>query len=101
MSETATVPEFTIGDRLRKARHCAHLTAEEMAAILEVSVRTVRNYEHDVTSIKRPALAAWAQATNVDAFWLATGKPSPPPSGRRRTSTGRVCGLRTGMTSTV
>ena len=69
----ATVPEWTLGDRLRKAREVAHVSTDEMAAVLEVSDRTIRNYESGRTPIKRPSINSWALRTGVPFEWLWSG----------------------------
>ena len=74
MATTATVPTFTLGDRLRKAREHAGVSVDEMAAILDVSDRTVRNYETDKTPIKRPSVVAYAMRCNVPVEWLVVGR---------------------------
>jgi transcriptional regulator with XRE-family HTH domain len=68
-----TIPRWTRGDRLRKARLVAGVSPEEMADLLEVTDRTIRNYEQDRTPIKRPAVAAWALRTGIDREWLWNG----------------------------
>ena len=76
------VPRWTLGDRLRKARECAGLSTAEIAEVLEVTDRTVRNYETGATPIKRPALRVWAMRTGVPYVWLTTGEePSDNPGG--------------------
>jgi DNA-binding XRE family transcriptional regulator len=96
------IPEFTIGDRLRKSRSYARVSTAEMAAVLECSERTIGNYENEVTQIRRPSLVAWAMRCGVDVRWLATGiEPEGDTIGyrisagqrRRRGPPGRVCGL--------
>jgi transcriptional regulator with XRE-family HTH domain len=65
-----SVPEWTLGDRLRKARIWAGLTTDEMAAELDVTTRTVTNYESDHTRPRRPVIALWALRTGVPFEWL-------------------------------
>lgn len=64
--------EFTLGDRLRKAREHAGLTVKEMGAVLGVSAGTVSAYENDLN--KRPpsraVLVLWSQTTDVDLAWI-------------------------------
>lgn len=70
---TGTVPEWTLGDRLRKARTWAGLTTEELAEDLDVTSRTVTNYETDHTRPRRPVVALWALRTGVAFEWLDGG----------------------------
>lgn len=71
-------PEFTLGDRLRKAREIAGMTTDDMARAIGVSDRTIRNYENEVTPAKRATVISWALSTGVAFDWLLTGhRPEP------------------------
>jgi DNA-binding XRE family transcriptional regulator len=63
-------PEFTLTDRLRKAREHGGLDQPELASLMGVSVRSIRNYEAGRTTPRRPQLIAWAFATGVSLEWL-------------------------------
>jgi transcriptional regulator with XRE-family HTH domain len=63
-------PEFTLIDRLRKAREHGGLEQTELAALMGISVRSIRNYEAGRTTPRRPQLIAWAFATGVSLEWL-------------------------------
>lgn len=65
-----TIPTWTLGDRLAKARHHVGLTVREMAFKLGVSKNTVSNWETGATRPRRYAIEAWARATGVDLDWL-------------------------------
>lgn len=80
------VPEFTLGDRLRKAREVADLDQAQLAAELGISRNSVVNYEADRTRIKRPVLVSWALRTGVDLAWLAGSDATPPTKRPRRDS---------------
>ena len=67
-------PEWTLTDRLQKARHVAGLDQVELAARLGVHERTVKRYEAGQGS-KRTVLLAWALACGVDPVWLEKGEP--------------------------
>lgn len=70
-SPPSTVPEFTAGDRLRKARELLGLDQESFADKLGVSRGTVSNYERNATTNRRPiVLRTWALATGVSLDWL-------------------------------
>lgn len=59
MSNTETagfIPQWTLGDRLRKAREERSISVESMAADIDRSERTVRNYETDSTRAPPRAL---------------------------------------------
>ena len=80
--DRARVPEFTFGDRLRKAREHAGVSTDEMAAVLEVSARTIGNYENERTPVKGPVIKEWAMRCGVPVEWLRSGTvPTPDPGG--------------------
>lgn len=78
------VPEFTLGDRLRKAREIAGLSQAELAAEIGISRNSVVNYESQTKRIPRPSLVSWALRTHVDLGWLSGEQTSPPPAKRPR-----------------
>lgn len=68
------IPEWTLSDRLRKAREDAGLSQQQLADRLAVSRNTVGNAE---TGARRPlpiTIKAWADATGVPLPWLLTGE---------------------------
>lgn len=70
-TQTATnTPEFTLGDRLRKAREWAGLTQQELADEMGVSRKTIVNYEHGATRASKLVLRAWSLTTKVPIEWL-------------------------------
>ena len=76
------IPEWTQGDRLRKARQLTGLTAREFADEIGVASKTVNDAENDRRSVRRITLNAWALCTGVPRIWLETGqapagKPGP------------------------
>ena len=78
-SVTGTVPEFSVHDRLRKAREHSGLSQLELAEAMAVSRNTVSNYESGaVTNLRKLVLNAWALSTGVPVEWLRTGKTDPP-----------------------
>lgn len=71
------VPEFSIHDRLRKAREFSGLDQVQLADRIGVSRGTVSNVESGRVKRIRPILTrAWAMATGVDLTWLETGTAS-------------------------
>jgi len=77
--DTHHVPEFTIGDRLRKARLSMgeHMDIRAFAELLGTSRNTITNYELEHTPperMKLMVLRQWALATGVDPGWLRTGR---------------------------
>lgn len=68
------IPEWTTGDRLRKARELTGLDQSDFAERIGVARNTVHAYEHGATRRpRRIVLMAWADATGVDYEWLRTG----------------------------
>ena len=73
MASTDTVPQFTVLDRMIKAREHAGYNQEQMAHELGVSLSTVRRLEKGTTPAKRVDLLGWASVTQVNVSWLLTG----------------------------
>ena len=79
---TGDIPVFTIGDRLRKARERCGLSQSEFASEIDVSPRSISNYESEAVQPKKIVLKAWALRTGVPLEWLETGHaPSGNDSG--------------------
>ena len=70
MAHTEVVPQWTLTDRLRKARESAGLNQPQLAEALGVSSNTVGNYERGFTTPRRMVLMAWAMVTGVPVEWL-------------------------------
>lgn len=68
-----TIPAFTIGDRLRKARELTGLEQGPFADELGIARGTVGNYEHEHVAPRKVVLKAWAMRTGVPLEWLETG----------------------------
>lgn len=73
-----TVPEITLGWRMRLALH--PMPAKEMAKQLGVNRGTVTRWMDDKTPVRPIYLKQWALITGVDYNWLVSGKV-PTPSG--------------------
>jgi len=76
--------EWTIADRLRKARVSTGMTKEEFAAVTEISRTTVANLEKGTGPYKQPYLITWAHFTNVSLEWITTGQELSPNDPRGR-----------------
>ncbi|HXJ24620.1 MAG TPA: helix-turn-helix transcriptional regulator [Streptosporangiaceae bacterium] len=70
----ATVPQWTLGDRMRKARETAGLKQTDMAEDLGIGRSSIINYESDKAQPPRSVLIAWALRCGVDYEWLS-GEP--------------------------
>lgn len=71
-SIAATVPSWTLGDRLRKAREHAGMEQGELAERIGISRGTVSNYElnRGTRPPKVVVLRAWANECNVPYEWI-------------------------------
>lgn len=75
-SSGASVPRWTVGDRLRKARELTGLKQEEFGAEIGISRRSISSYEGGDKAPRRPVLLAWSMKTGVDMDWIVVGDPS-------------------------
>lgn len=86
--DSATIPRWTMGERLAKARKDAGIPQEQMAQLLGVSRRTVVRYEGDdpLGKVRRGLLAQWALVTRTPLWWILDRDPeeSEPDSNDRR-----------------
>jgi len=84
MSEQPSVgviPEFTVGERLRKAREVIGLDQDQLGDEIAMSRNSVSNYETGATTHLKPIyLRAWALRTGVPLSWLVTGIANPQPN---------------------
>jgi transcriptional regulator with XRE-family HTH domain len=69
----ALVPDWTLGDRMRKALDVSGTPVHEIAEYLDVSRQTIGRWLHDRGPVKRHVLITWAATTGVDLWWLETG----------------------------
>lgn len=66
-------PQWTLADRLTKARDTAKLSQEQLGERIDVHVRTIRRYETDGYVPRKAVLLAWAMACGVSPQWLIGG----------------------------
>lgn len=78
-SAVGFIPEWTLGDRLRKARESTGLGIVEFAEKVGISRVTVNNAEGNKKRPQQATLKMWALATGVNYEWLLTGE-TPAPS---------------------
>lgn len=76
---SGVVPEWTLGDRLRKARATTGLNTADFAKLIGMSQKSVNNAEGDKHEVRRIVLNAWVAATGVSPQWLEHGIGSPRP----------------------
>lgn len=70
MSLPGLTPQWTLGDRLRKAREIAGLSQGEMADAIGIARNSVGRYESGAYDPSRPVLIAWAFRTGVSLNWI-------------------------------
>lgn len=75
-ADEGLVPEWTLGDRLRKARSLTGMTVAQFAAASLISAKSINNYEADKYPPKLLALKRWAEVTGVSEAWLLHGASS-------------------------
>lgn len=63
----------TFGDRLAAAREAAKLDQKELAHRLGVSVKTLDNWENDISEPRANRLTMLSGVLNVSLPWLMTG----------------------------
>lgn len=68
---SANVPVWTLGDRLTKARISAGIkTAQDMAALMGVTEKTIRNWENGATRVTHATCIAWSSITGAPVEWI-------------------------------
>jgi transcriptional regulator with XRE-family HTH domain len=82
MTETKGTPEWTFGDRMRKARRRSGMTVHEFAAAIGVSSSALGQYETDrATPRDIVALAQRVQQqTGIPAAWMLGLDDAEPPT---------------------
>lgn len=75
------IPEWSRGDRFRKAREARDISQGELAEAMGVARRTVGSYERDEVEPRKIVVNAWALATGVPVEWLLHGVDPTGPSG--------------------
>ena len=70
---SSTIPTWSLGDRIRKARRDAGLSQQELADTIGVKVGSVSSWEADTAKPRDviTVVSAIAEATDVSVVWLA------------------------------
>ena len=95
MTNGGGVPQWTLADRIRKARDFAGLDQGDLAAVTGLSRQTLSNYEHGKTRASKASLKLIAMATGVDRYWLLTGHASGPDGTGDQQKASTICKTRT------
>ncbi len=71
----ARIPEWSLGERMHKARTTAGLSREHMAELVGKKVKTIIAWETGARNVGNAltVLQVWAQVTGVSYAWLLTG----------------------------
>lgn len=73
IASAGVIPQFTVGDRLRKARELTGLDQAAFGEEIGVSRQSVGNYELEHTPPRKIVLRAWSMRTGVPVAWLEHG----------------------------
>lgn len=93
-------PEWTLGDRLRKARRLkGYKDQRSFAAVLGISHGSIANYEDDRTRPNRLVIREWARITGVAEEWLS-GESRPGEAVRLDRRRRRTASTQAGRDST-
>ena len=79
--DTATVPDWPVGYRVRRALELADLDVEVVARALGVTKSTVYNYMSGHSRPRRAALSVIAEMTGVALWWLEGREPTDADTG--------------------
>lgn len=73
MDRPGVIPEWTLSDRLRKARESAGLEQVELAHRTKISRATISAAENGHRLPSRATMLLWALATGTNPAWLERG----------------------------
>lgn len=79
--ETGFIPEWTMADRLRKARETTGMGVVEFSEKVGIGRGTVNNAERGHREPSRNTVRIWSLATGVSYEWLLNGTTPPPEDG--------------------
>ena len=84
---TAVIPQWTLADRLRKAREMTGLDQIRFSEVVGISRTSITNYEMGKREPRGLYLRAYAEATGVPIEWILTGE-TPADSEKAPTANG-------------
>jgi transcriptional regulator with XRE-family HTH domain len=73
--DEGAIPDWTLGDRLRKAREHAGLNQAELAEKIGIARSSVVNYESGRSVPSRPVVLSWCLCTGVSMGWVLDRVP--------------------------
>ncbi|WP_212647643.1 helix-turn-helix domain-containing protein [Brachybacterium massiliense] len=90
--QPGTIPQWTIADRLRKAREMTGMDQSQFAEHAGLSRQGVNAAERGQSTPRRSTLKLWALSTGVPISWIETGE-APSPGGDGASSVARPEGF--------
>jgi transcriptional regulator with XRE-family HTH domain len=69
------IPQWELGDRMRKSLRHAGLSTRDMAAYLDIRSESVRRWFNGKSRPATSVLRLWALRTGADYDWLVNGQP--------------------------
>ena len=94
MTDGGGVPEWTIADRIRKARETGDYSQADLASVTGLSRKTIGNYEGEQTHPSKAGIKLIAMATGVDRYWLLTGHANGPDGTGDQQKASTICKTR-------
>ncbi|MEM8701148.1 MAG: helix-turn-helix domain-containing protein [Pseudomonadota bacterium] len=70
--------EYTLGERICKARDASGLSTAQLARRLGIKTSTMQSWESDRSEPRSNKLVLLAGVLNVSPTWLLVGRGSPP-----------------------
>ena len=78
--------DYTLGERICKARDASRLSTAQLARRLGIKTSTLQSWESDRSEPRSNKLVLLAGVLNVSPTWLLVGRGTPPISGQTETS---------------
>lgn len=86
VTQPRNIPEWTLGDRLTKARETGRdgteIPVPEMAELMGRKTSTIYAWENDERTPSFAKINLWAEICGVDPVWLAYGYDGNQTTGR-------------------
>ncbi|WP_235814871.1 helix-turn-helix domain-containing protein [Roseibium aggregatum] len=78
--------DYTLGERICKARDASNLSTAQLARRLGIKTSTLQSWESDRSEPRSNKLVLLAGILNVSPTWLLVGRGTPPVSESSTTS---------------
>ncbi len=86
------VPDYTLGERICRARGSVGLSTAQLARRLGIKTATLQGWESDRSEPRSNKLVMLAGVLNVSPTWLLVGRGTPPYSEEPQDSTDTMRG---------